>query len=810
MLGVLRGQRLSVLIVSVTAAAAVVVLAASWSLIGATSPTSGRLLLYSALFVGGGLFTVSVRWGSNGITFAWGEAALVVGLALLSPAWLIVCTVIAFAITQVIRRAPPAKAVFNAALTTLAVALAAVVATVIAGRSASAPLDLASVRGVVAAIVAVVAFSAVTDVGVSAAVALSQGIRLRAVVLDGAGLQLLVCAGQIAAALGIVAIYYWDARLLVSVPPILYALRSAYDYRLRVHSERIMWEQLAAATRALGRLDETEVARSAIVGALELFRADDVEVDVYRPDGSHLKLGSEEGGQPPQQASDVVLRTPLEDGPTAIGELRLCFRGTVTLTDRERATLSTFASALSAALNNARLHETTRALAKNKAYEAAHDSLTGLSNRAALFEHGSAALAEAGTKGQFVALLLLDLDHFKEINDTLGHDAGDQLLQAVAARLGASVRRGDRAARLGGDEFGLLLTDIRDPEAATTVAADILRDLSAPVVVAGLRLPVEGSIGVACAPADATDMSELLRCADVAMYQAKATGACVERYDVARDGGNVDKLVMIDELRNALDAGQLLLHYQPKIELLTGRAMGAEALVRWQHPRRGLLLPADFMSVVEHSGLVRQFTLHVIRLALAACAEWARHGSAMPVAVNLSTRNLLDPDLPRDVKALLAQYGVPGERLVLEITETVAMSELDIVETVLDGLRDLGARLSVDDFGTGYSSLTFLSRVPVHEVKVDQSFISTMLESPGNAAIVRATTELAHSFGLRVIAEGVESEEHYRAVAKMGCDGAQGRYLCPPVPADAIRAALDAERPPVSAEQGNVVPLRLA
>ncbi|MDP9239133.1 MAG: bifunctional diguanylate cyclase/phosphodiesterase [Actinomycetota bacterium] len=792
-----------------TAATGVLLFAACWSLLWVAPPASAQLLLYATLVVVGGLFTISVRWGSTSITFAWTEASLVVGLAVLPPAWLIVCTGVAVVIMQLIRRSPPAKAVFNAALITLGAGLAAAVAAVISGSPPSRPLDLATARGVVAVVVAVFAFSIVTDIGVSAAVAFSQGIPLRTVVLDGAGLQLLVCAGQIAVALGVVAIYYWDPRVLITVPPMLYALRSAYDYRLRAHSERIMWEQLAAATSALGRLNETEVARSAIAGALELFRADDVEVKIHRPDGSHLELGSETQDQA-RQASDVVLRTPLEDGGTVIGELRLCFRSNVTLTDRERATLSTFASALSAALNNARLHETTRALADNKAYEAAHDSLTGLSNRAALFEHGGAVLAQAAAKGHFAALLLLDLDHFKEINDTLGHDAGDQLLQAVAARLDSSVRRGDSAARLGGDEFALLLSDIRDPEAATTIAGDILRDLSTPVVVDGLKLPVEGSIGVACAPTDAADMRELLRCADVAMYQAKATGACVERYDATRDGGSVDRLVMIDELRNALDAGQLLLHFQPQIEVLSGKAMGAEALVRWQHPRRGLLQPAEFMSVVEHSGLVRQFTLHVVRLALAACAEWARNGPPMPIAVNLSTRNLLDPDLPRDIKALLDQYGVPGERLVLEITETVAMSELDVVETVLEELRDLGARLSVDDFGTGYSSLTFLSRVTVHEVKIDSSFISSMLASPGNAAIVRATTELAHSFGLRVIAEGVESEEHYRAIAQIGCDGAQGHYLGSPVAADEITAALDAERPGVTAEQGNVVPLRLA
>ncbi len=803
-----RSVRLDALITSATTAMVVVLLAAGWLITRTESPPAGRVAVYAGLVVICELFIVSARFGSHRVEFGWGEAALLAGLVLLPAPWMIACAAGAVAVTHISRGLAMPKVLVNVAATTLGAALAATVATVVA--NASTPLHVGTPRGLVAAVVAALAFAVVTDLVVSAAIALSQDVPFRSVALESVGAKVLVSIGNICAALAGLAIYHLDRWVLLAVPPMLFALHYAYEHRLRAQTERSMWEQLGVATRALVRLDGQEVARSAVKSATELFSADDVEVVVYRRNGSQFEFGGEARAGQPRPASQMVLCTPLQDGEAVIGELRLCFGGEVTLTDRERATLSTFASALSAALNNAWLHETTRELADTKAYEAAHDSLTGLSNRSAMFEHGEAALAESAVKGQLAALLLLDLDHFKEINDTLGHEAGDQLLQAVAARLESSVRKGDAAARLGGDEFALLLTDVRDPAAATTIATDLLRDLGAPVVVDGLRLPVEGSIGVACAPTDATDMRELLRCADVAMYQAKATGACVERYDSARDGGDVGRLIMIDELRNALDAGQLLLHFQPKIDVRTGRAMGAEALVRWQHPRRGLLLPTDFMSVVEHSGLVRQFTLHVIRLALTACAEWARHGTPVPIAVNLSTRNLLDPDLPRDVEALLEQYGVPGEHLVLEITETVAISELDVVETVLDGLRDLGALLSVDDFGTGYSSLTFLSRVRLHEVKIDGSFVSTMIASPGNAAIVRATTELAHSFNMCVIAEGVETEEHYRAIAQIGCDGAQGHHLGAPVPADEIRAALGTQRAPAGAEQGNVVPLRLA
>ncbi len=790
----LSSWRLPVLIATLTTLA-VLVMAALGSL-WFDRPSAPRLLLYIGLVVAGELFIVSVRFGSNKMSFGWGEAALVLGLTALPPPWVVICAAVPVTMIHIGRRQSLSKVLLNGAACTLGAALAAWAGSAIAGTlRTGAPLALTTPRAVTAAVVAALVFSVTTNLAVSAAIAFSQGLTVRSLVLAGIAQQLVVVTGNVGVAFAIDALRRWDWHVLFGVPPILYALHSAYRHRLAAQSERTTWEQLALATGTLVRLDEQEVASSAINSAMQLFRADAVEVLASRPDGSRVALGGEAGSmerrhgdqQVPEPVSGMVLSTPLQDGPSVIGELRLCFRSPVRLTDRERATLNTFAAALSASLNNARLHDITRELAHLKAYEAAHDSLTGLFNRGLLFERGEEALAAVADGGHVVALLLLDLDHFKEINDTLGHQAGDQLLQAVADRLGASIRRGDTAARLGGDEFALLLTGLRDPEAAVGVAADMLRSFNAPVVVDGLRLPVEGSIGVACAPNDATTMSELLRCADVAMYQAKATGATVERYDAGRDGGTVDRLVLINELRDALNRGQLVLHFQPKIDLRTGGHMGAEALVRWRHPRRGLLQPAEFMSIVEHSGLVRPFTLHVLRLALAECVQWGRDGAPLPIAVNLSTRNLLDPDLPRDVQALLEEYGLPGDRLVLEITETVAMSELDIVETVLDGLRAIGTQLSVDDFGTGYSSLTFLSRVTVHEVKIDGSFVSTMLDVPGNAAIVRATVELAHSFGLRVIAEGVETEEHYRALCGIGCDGAQGYFPGTAVPAVDIR-----------------------
>jgi EAL domain-containing protein (putative c-di-GMP-specific phosphodiesterase class I) len=297
-------------------------------------------------------------------------------------------------------------------------------------------------------------------------------------------------------------------------------------------------------------------------------------------------------------------------------------------------------------------------------------------------------------------------------------------------------------------------------------------------------------MGVACFPQDGSTVDELLQRADIAMYQAKDDRGAWRRYDPDRDGSSLDRMALVAELRAALERDELAIYFQPQIDLDTHEVVSYEALSRWFHPTRGLLGPGEFVAVAEHSGLVRQFTLHVLDRAVAECAAWRRSGSTASVAVNLSARNLLDHQLPDDVTAVLSRYGVPPSALVLEITETTMMGELDVVEDVLSSLRRLGVEVSVDDFGTGYSSLAILQRVRVNEVKVDRTFVRTMLESPGDLAIVRATVELAHGLGLRVVAEGVESEELRTMLAAIGCDRAQGFHLGLPMPAEDVRAGL--------------------
>ncbi|HWH30569.1 MAG TPA: GGDEF domain-containing phosphodiesterase, partial [Mycobacteriales bacterium] len=335
-----------------------------------------------------------------------------------------------------------------------------------------------------------------------------------------------------------------------------------------------------------------------------------------------------------------------------------------------------------------------------------------------------------------------------------------------------------------------LLTGLGSPEDAAPVADHVLRLFEDPFEFEGLRLSVEASLGVACHPQDADSSEEMFRRADVAMYQAKSTRGQWLRYSADRDDSSIHRQALVAELRAALELDQIIVHFQPQVDLESGLLVGAEALCRWEHPTRGLLAPSEFVGVAEHSGLVRPFTLRVLDQAVAQCVLWQDSGRPVSVAVNLSARSLLDRQLPRDVAQVLARHGLPPDRLVLEITETTATSELEVVEEVLAALRDMGVELSVDDFGTGYSSLAFLQRTAVHELKVDRTFVNGMMQSENDLALVRATVQLARSLGARSVAEGVEDGAQAAALREMGCDVAQGYWLSRPIPASGMRSLL--------------------
>ncbi|MCS6787304.1 MAG: bifunctional diguanylate cyclase/phosphodiesterase [Thiobacillaceae bacterium] len=387
-----------------------------------------------------------------------------------------------------------------------------------------------------------------------------------------------------------------------------------------------------------------------------------------------------------------------------------------------------------------------------------------------------------------LALLLLDLGRFKEINDTLGHPVGDAILCEVAQRL-ESVLEGQPhlAARLGGDEFTLLLTGVQTAEALRACAERLLDRLSRPFEVQGLQLELDASIGIAIAPRDGTRPSELLRAADVAMYQAKRRGVRIEFYDPARDQHSPQRLALMAELGGAIEAGQLELHYQPKLDLASGRVCGVEALVRWRHPRHGLLMPALFLPYAEVSEVIHPLTLAVIRQALTQQERWWRsYGWLLPVAVNLSARNLLDERFAHTLPALLAEHATPGTALVLEITETALMHDPEHSAQLLERIADMGVAVAIDDFGTGYSSLAYLRRLPVCELKIDRVFVKDMCANRQDYVIVRSTIDLAHNLGLQVVAEGVEDNATLALLVEMGCDRAQGYHYARPMPAQEL------------------------
>jgi diguanylate cyclase (GGDEF)-like protein len=419
------------------------------------------------------------------------------------------------------------------------------------------------------------------------------------------------------------------------------------------------------------------------------------------------------------------------------------------------------------------------------------DDLTGLPNRRHFHAAVGTAVFERG-QGE-LAVLMMDLDRFKEINDSLGHHVGDELLTLLGPRLREVLAEQDLLARLGGDEFGVLLSDAC-AEKAASVADALLSALRSPFDLAGVSLHVEASIGIALCPAHADGVSGLLQRADLAMYRAKAAHAGYAFSKTEMDGADRLRLETLEELRGALDRDELVLHYQPKLDLRTGAVTGVEALVRWQHPTRGLLYPDEFLPLAERSGLMRRLTLIVLETALRQADAWRRDGRRLTVAVNLSASNLLDTQLPDQIEMLLTALDLPSDLLELEITETVLMADPVRALEVLRGLRALGVRLAVDDYGTGYSSLSYLQDLPVDDLKLDRSFVMRSESEPRSAAIVRSTIALAHSLDMRIIAEGVESADVLSRLAKAGCDVAQGSHIARPQPAHQSTSWLDARR----------------
>jgi diguanylate cyclase (GGDEF)-like protein len=422
-------------------------------------------------------------------------------------------------------------------------------------------------------------------------------------------------------------------------------------------------------------------------------------------------------------------------------------------------------------------------------FQSTHDALTGLPNRSHFLSRVSHTIAASkrldvkNESGPSVGMIVMDVDRFKDVNDTLGHNFGDQLLVEIGRRLEHTIGSSDKVARLGGDEFAVRFTNAD----ATDIAARVGTAFHAPFVLGDVSIEVNASLGIAIYPDHAGDADTLMKRADIAMYEAKKNQAGVAVYDSGRDEHSLRRLSLMMELRQAIAGDELELYYQPKIDIATARVVHAEALVRWNHPKHGVMRPDEFIPLAEQSGKIGLITKWVIRKAIAQCAIWRRDGLDLTVAVNLSALDLFDSELPTFISGLLSDAALPPEKIVLEITESAVMKDAAYAQKILADLKRRGLCLAIDDFGTGYSSLAHLKRLPVDELKIDKSFVQNLTESAADdLVIVRSTIELGHNMGLVVIAEGVETAESWRILKRLGCDMAQGYYMSPPLAVDAI------------------------
>jgi diguanylate cyclase (GGDEF)-like protein len=448
--------------------------------------------------------------------------------------------------------------------------------------------------------------------------------------------------------------------------------------------------------------------------------------------------------------------------------------------------IAVWAALLIASTTGRRLDEKNAALV----HQAQHDHLTGLPNRSLLHDRLAQALRLAAREQRPLALLIMDLDRFKEVNDTLGHACGDELLRRVASRLQQTLRASDTCARLGGDEFAVVLPQTA-AEGAQTCAQQVLQALGREFVVHGVSLRLSTSVGIALFPEHGVDADTLIQRADVAMYDAKHRRVGHALYAAQTDPNSLERLTLANDLRTGLEQQQFELHYQAKWSLARQRVEGAEALVRWRHPRLGMVAPDRFIALAEQSGQIRELTGSVLRQAIATAARWRAQGRPLSVAVNLSPLDLADTELPAQIAQWLREAGVPPEQLELELTESATMSDVGRAAAAFEKLSAMGIRIAIDDFGTGMSSLSYLKRLPVDDIKIDRSFVTDMLTDEHNAVLVRSIIELSHNLGRRVIAEGIEDAATLEKLGLLGCDMAQGYHIGRPLPLAQFEATLD-------------------
>lgn len=765
------------------------------------------------LFALAAVFVFHIEVGREAHTFSLSEVPFVLALLFTSPVEMIIARLAGEALILVFReRQAPAKLAFNLSLFMAESSLALSVFHELGGRPGHAD------AGNWAAALAGVCTAALLGATAVWTVIRCHGGRIDPfLMLVTAGVTAVSNAGMAAITAVLLAGQRWALVPLLFVSALLVSAYRGYARLVKRYSRLELLYQFTSLTS--GALRPGQAITSILEEARRLLRAEFAVIALAPTAGGHPATTVSSPPQAPlvtlpesllRQVTDLetvlvprtttdptlrqaldelgvrdLLAAPLVSSGTLIGTLLVADRlDEVSTFDRDDARLfTTLAAQAGVTLDNGRLIEQLHEQAQAREYEALHDSLTDLPNRLLFSRTLESTLARSRADGSRFAVLLMDLDQFKEVNDTLGHHMGDALLQEVATRLRAGI--GDRGlvARLGGDEFAVLLPDVDDPAEALEFAARLHVQVTAPIRLASLLLEVGASIGVSVHPDDGNDVSILLQRADVAMYAAKRARDRIARFDAQTHGSSPLRLQLAGEIRGALERGQFDVHYQPIARVDDETVVTAEALVRWRHPELGDLAPEEFVPIAERTGLVGQLTHYVLDHALAQCRGWQTDGMDIRVAVNLSVQVLLDVEWPAKVLALLHRHRVRPDRLTFEITETGIMSDPQHMIAVLNELAQAGVTFSIDDFGTGYSSLSYLQRLPVKEIKIDKSFVLPMACDPSAASIVRSVVDLARNLDLTIIAEGVEDRSTVEHLSRMDCDSLQGFYLSRPLPA---------------------------
>ena len=727
------------------------------------------------------------------ISFACAEVPWVLGLFLVSPGQLVVARVVGGAVALVWhRRQSLVKLAFN-----LAQCWLGAVAAVAVWRVAVGAADPLSMRGWLAAVGSAAAIEVVSALAVTAVITLRDGRSGPVPVALLTGVSASVANASFALVTLEVLRSNWLGFWTIAVLALFLGLaQRAHLALLRRHDAM---ERLQVFTHRVGSsgLELDAVVHEVLTGVRELLEVETVVLDLTHPpttwrcdsdgirqDAPPDRLPEPSSAQPQSRGAHVAdLTVALKDDGEPFGALTVSGRlgavGGLRLSDL--LLLEAVAGHAAIGLQNGRLADQLRQNAADSEYQALHDDLTGLPNRP-LFERVTTEVLEAYPES---AVLLLDLDRFKEVNDTLGHEVGDTVLQEVARRLLDALPHASCVARLGGDEFAVVLAGA-GLAAAEQCAFVIAATLAVPLDFPDVRLALDATVGVALAAHGDSDVADLRRRAEVAMYDAKDQHSGVAVYSPERDHHSAQRLSLVSDLRTAISSGELFLAYQPQARTADGSVASVEALVRWQSPARGVVPPDEFIGVAERTGLIGPLTDWVLRTALAQCRRWLDEGLDLSVAVNLSPRTLHETSFVRRLESMLSEAGVPPPRLILEITEGAILADPERAVDVLWELRRAGVRLSIDDLGVGHSSLTYLKKLPVHEIKIDRSFVTRMVDDNADEAIVTAVIQLVHRLGMTVVAEGVEDERTWARLRLLAADSVQGHWLSRPLPAEQL------------------------